>query len=283
MATGYWIIRTYKAGRIGEKVKFWVAGNPKRRCQRRERQTAKKLAQNLGGAVKKSARLLNVNFSGRPSCLLGLDYSDEGLMLLIEKIRAKGIDWDGLDVEEKRDALLEQAGRELNNVLARVNYELKKKGERLMYYGVTADLDGLTGEPVRVHHHLVVPAGYEGLFAKKWERYGSVDWKKISERQEDLLPVAVYLCQQVRHRDNAKMYIRSRNLAEPQVTDRVVYTGAELKAPRRARVLSRSEYKSPFHAQYLRYSVDPEDTGGKTERRDTGGDESSGRRVSGEA
>ena len=262
MATGDWIIRTYKAGRIGEKVKFWVAGNPKRRSERRERQTAKKLAQNVGGVIKKSARLLNENFAGRDCVLLGMDYSDYGLMLLIEKIKKRGIDWDALDVDGRRDALLEAAGRELNNVLARVNYELKKKGERLKYYGVTADLDGQTGKPVRVHHHLVVPAGYEELFTHKWSKYGTVDWETISKRQEDLLPIAVYLCEQVRHRDNAKMYIRSRNLAEPKVTDRVVYTGAELKPPRRARVLQRSEYKSPYHAQYLRYSVDV-DTGGR--------------------
>ena len=257
MATGYWVIRTYTAGMIGEKVKFWVSGNPKRRSGRRERQSLRKIESNDANAVKRSARLLNANRDSF-GVLMGFDYSDEGIARLISRIKACGIDWDGLDVDCKRDSLIDAAERELNNLLARVNYELKKSGTAIKYYGVTSDMDGETGEPVRVHHHLVCQAEHEQLFADKWQALGSVHWSPISEKQEDLLPIAVYLCRQVRHRDNRKMYIRSRNLNEPEVKDRVAYTGAELRVPKRARIISRSEYKSPYHAQYMRYVV-PED------------------------
>ena len=266
MATGYWVIRTYKAGRIGEKVKFWVSGNPKHRNCRKEKQSLKKTEQNEASAIKRSARILNQNFAGRDSVLLGFDYSDDGIGRLIAKIRKAGTDWDGLDMNGKRDALFEMAKKEINNLIARVNYELKKSGEQLRYYGVTSDLeveDDGTKRPCRIHHHLVAQAGYEGLFAEKWKELGTVHWSAISKRQVDLLPIAVYLCQQVRHVDNAKMYIRSRNLEEPKCSDRVVYTGAELRPPKRARVLNRCEYKGPYHPQYMRYDMG-------TEQADTG-------------
>ena len=60
---GYWIVRTYEAGDVGEKTKFFVPGARPTRSKRRLRDAARKQAQNEYSAEKALARLLNANFT----------------------------------------------------------------------------------------------------------------------------------------------------------------------------------------------------------------------------
>ena len=42
MKEGYWVVRTYQAGAVGEKTKFWVPGARTSKSSRREKQEIRK-------------------------------------------------------------------------------------------------------------------------------------------------------------------------------------------------------------------------------------------------
>ena len=37
MAQGYWVVRTYEAGNVGEKTKFWIPGDRPSRSHKKEK------------------------------------------------------------------------------------------------------------------------------------------------------------------------------------------------------------------------------------------------------
>lgn len=245
MKEGYWVVRTYSAGTVGEKTKFWVQGaRPSARNRRKEKSEIHKQEQNEASAVKAAARVLNLNFRAG-DLLLGLDYSGEGLQKLLEALPA------GLEEEERQDRLRELAARELRNCLDRVKRAMDKEGAELRYHlGITSDMDGDTGELVRVHHHIIVNREAKEAFRKKW-MLGGVDWSPLSE-QADYTPIAEYLLKQVRRIKDKKKYTSSRNLVRPQPKDRIAVSDAELRPPKGALLMVRSEYR-PGRPQYIRY------------------------------
>lgn len=244
MAKGYWVVRTYEAGNVGEKTKFWIPGDRPSKSSRRAKSELKKQEQNETSAVKNLARLLNANFHAG-DLLLGLDYSKEGMKRVIARAAESGV--DRTSEEEWTEALRQAAEHELRLVLRRV----KREVGAFRYIGVTSDMNGDTGELVRVHHHLIVPADVREAFMNKWKALGGVEWSFIGD-QDDYMPIAEYLMRQVRRVPDAKKYISSRNLVRPVSKDRIVISGAELRAPRGARLLHRNEYK-PGLPQYIRY------------------------------
>lgn len=241
---GYWVVRTYEAGSVGEKTKFWIPGDRPTRNKRKEKSEIKKQEQNETSTVKNLARLLNANF-GQGDILLGLDYSAEG-MKRVEK-RAREMQKTAENDVEWQELLRMAAEHELRLVLRRVKREI---GE-LQYIGVTSDMDGNTGEVVRVHHHLVIRADAKESFVGKWKELGGVDWSYMG-LQDDYMPIAEYLLRQVRRVPAAKKYISSRNLVRPEPKDRAVASGAELRVPKNARLVHRNEFK-PGMPQYIRY------------------------------
>ena len=173
MQEGYWVTRTYQAGAVGEKTKFFVPGTrPTGKLNRRAKDTVRKQEQNEYSAQKALARLLNKNT--KPGYLLmGLDYSDKGLEKITAWARKRGLPVDSEDEQEREDALYLAADHELDNCLRRVKNRLKKKGIELKAVYCTSDRDGETGTiPVRVHHHLVVQADIQEAFQEAWEKCG---------------------------------------------------------------------------------------------------------------
>ena len=255
MKEGYWVVRTYESGAVGEKTKFWVQGaRPSSRSKRKEKSEIKKQEQNEYSAVKQVARIFNANFH-QGDLLMGLDYSPAG-MARLEAYIAK----HPFPIPESDDAaafhmeqLREAARREMKLCLRRVQRELAKSGIALKYIAITSDMDGDTGEAVRVHHHLVVNKEAQGAFVKKWAELGGVDWSPLS-KQADYTPVAEYLLRQVRRVPDAKKYVSSRNLVRPQPKDRVVISDAEIRVPKGGKLLFRSEFK-PGRPQYIRYII----------------------------
>ena len=65
------------------------------------------------------------------------------------------------------DAMRAAADHELQLVIRRVKRELDKAGVSLRYVAVTSDMDGDTGETVRVHHHLVVDRAARDAFRQR--------------------------------------------------------------------------------------------------------------------
>ena len=260
---GYWAIRTWQAGQVGEKVKFWVPGEKPSKSARRLAREAKLRLDNEQSAERRAARLLHANYS-QGDCLIGLDYSDKGLARLEARAKLTGEEDEG----EWRNAVYLSAEQEIRNLLRRVRRAAAKEGVEVRLFAVTADMDGETGEAVRVHHHLVVNREAAQLIREKWHA-GGVHTDPL-EKQKDYTGLAVYLMKQVRRIGNEKRYISSRNLKRPAPKDRTALSGAELRLPKGAELLYRGAF-IPGRPQYIRYfTAAPEQTekAGDTERKD---------------
>lgn len=258
MNEGYWVIRTYESGLVGEKIKFWVPGSrPGKKMSRRHRSDIRKAAQNEESAVRAMARLLNANFR-EGDWLLGLDYSEEGILRLDAEVYGRCGHRTLLTAPQKMDAIREAAGHQLVNCIRRVKRELEREGVELKYVFVTSDTDGKTGEAVRVHHHLVINREARDAFVRKWQDkgLGGVAWSPL-EKQEDYIEIAKYLLAQVRKVDGENQYTSSRNLIRPRPKDRVAASSSEVRVPKGCRLLHRQEYK-PGKAQYIRYRIERE-------------------------
>lgn len=251
MKDGYWVVRTYEAGQVGEKTKYFVLGDRTRRNRRKEESSIKKQEQNEYSTKKRLARLINANFT-HGDILLGLDYSDASYKKLERSARKAAPDYDSLPEEDQLRCIREAAAQEMENYLRRVKRALEKEGraDELKYIAITSDMDGDTKETVRVHHHLIVPASCEHIVRMKWGRGGT--YCKPLSKQEDYMPIAEYLIAQVRGTLNAKKFVSSRNLIRPQPKDRVAVSDAEIRVPRNCKLIQRAEYKRGA-PQYIRY------------------------------
>ena len=250
---GYWVIRTYKAGMIGEKTKFWVPGKrPDRTLSRRQRDAIRKREQNEYSAVKRLARILNMYFVGG-DLLLGIDYSDKGLKKLDKWIEGQGTDLSQMDEAQRMEAVYDAADHELVNCLRRAKRRAKADGVEIKAAFVTSDMDGETGETVRIHHHLVINREARDYFVEAWSDLGGVSWSPMWDYQEDRTDVAAYMLRQVRHRPDAKKFRTTRNLVPPVPKDRIVLSDAELQVPRGGKLLFRREFSRCEQPQYIRY------------------------------
>ena len=245
MAEGYWVIRTYKAGSVGEKTKFWVDARRAPRNAKRLKTDVKKALANEHSAVKTVARLLNANFS-KGDYLIGLDYSKAGYRKLIKNIEG----YRKMGEAERMEAIRTAAEHEMRLCFRRVSYALGKEELELKYLGVTSDMDGKTGEAVRIHHHIVVNREALEAFQAKWT-LGGVEYEEMTG-QKDYMAVAVYLMEQVRRIPDAKKYSPSRNLVRPQPVDRIAKDGRMLSPPKGAVVLEFEKYRIG-RPQYMRY------------------------------
>lgn len=249
MREGYWVVRTYEAGPVGEKTKFFIPGKrPEKKNSRMEAAEIRKQEQNEYSKKKNLARLLNANYKAG-DLLIGLDYSEAGMRKL-EKVCARTAEWAEGSEETRQEIIYEAAEKELKLCIRRVMRAMDKEGEEIRYIAITSDMDGDTGESVRVHHHLVVNAEAHAAFLSKWT-LGGVSIEPLS-KQGDYTPIAEYLIKQVRRRKDAKAYATSRNLKRPQPKDRVALSDAPLRVPKGGRLIFCGEYR-PGTPQYIRY------------------------------
>ncbi|MBQ8881702.1 MAG: hypothetical protein IJ030_05995 [Oscillospiraceae bacterium] len=254
MQEGYWVVRTYEAGAVGEKTKYFIPGSrPTGKIRLKDRRLAKKQEQNEYSAQKALARLINANFVAG-DLLMGLDYSQEGMERILAWGRSHGLPVDDADEGVRMAAVWEAAAHEMEIAVRRVKRRLQKKGIALKAIMSTSDMDGETGEAVRVHHHLVVNAGVQQDFIEAWEKYGlgRVSWTPLWSNQEDRTPVAEYIIRQVRKIPDAKKYRSTRNLVRPQPKDRIALSGAEIRVPVGGQLLFRQQW-TPGSPQYIRY------------------------------
>lgn len=245
---GYWVIRTYQAGQIGEKIKYWVPGQKPTRSQRRMKADIKKQQQNENDATKRVARILNENFHGR-DVFDALTYSDENYIRLLEQMP------DGLDEEARRDWIYKQAEHELELFLRRCRYACKKAGVEFKYFAITSDMDGETQEQVRIHHHIITTKEVKNIVRSIWTN-GTIEKNAVWD-EADHFGLAKYLMDQVRRIPDAKKYKRSRNLIVPEPKDRIALGGKEVQPPKGASILYRSTY-IPGRPQYIRYVLPKE-------------------------
>lgn len=214
-------------------------GSPK--WKRSKKQTDKR-DENARQAIRVLARILNCNYTTQ-DYLVELTYSDEAHERL----------FDGLDPDETWTRAKEIVGGKLDAV----RKEAKKTGCAIKTVAVTADMDGETGEMVRIHHHVVITTDALPILKKKW-KHGLVLNKNLY-RQGDYTPLAAYLLNQVRHMENRKKYSCSRNMTEPEVYEEVLdeLPKNEIKVQPGAKVLDRTSYKEGYASQYVRYKRRP--------------------------
>ena len=145
-STGYWEIRTYECGGLGEKTKYWVPGEPPARGRKLSRSSERKQRQNENDAVRRLNREIHANFSAG-DLFLGLDYGPTKYSELLRRAEARQ-EADRAAGQEPgilEDYLRKEANRELDNFIRRVKRRLPP-GAELKYIAVTSDMDGETGE-----------------------------------------------------------------------------------------------------------------------------------------
>ena len=86
--TGYWVIRTYVSGNVGEKIKYFIPG-AKPKNKRQYKSDVRKQEQNFYSSERNLARLINANFK-EGDVILGLDLSDEGLSFVEQRAESAG-------------------------------------------------------------------------------------------------------------------------------------------------------------------------------------------------
>lgn len=243
-----WYSRAYKCRNgIVERTKYPVVFRDGQKQSKRERKRAAKRASRAGdNAERQVARLLNQNFSEEQSVHLLLTYSDIGYGKLIDRAGRMADD----DLTE-RDKLFRAAQKELENFVRRVQYAV---GD-FKYLAVTSDMDGKSGEPVRLHHHLIIESETLEACRKKWERIGLALERELYAVNGDMTPLASYLIRQVRHIPDNNRFTRSRNLEAPEITEpkeTTRYAENEIHVPNGALLLYRSPY-SRGTSQYVRF------------------------------
>ena len=242
---------------------FWASDSALPRRGKAKASTARKQEANRNQAAHILGRKLNNNFE-QGDLFLTLTWSDKDwrkLRTAAYKTLEKGA---RAKKEEKRDAILFEAEREGKLFLRRIR---ESGAQGLKYFIMASDMDGRTGDPARVHLHVIL-SGEQVTQAKKELRicgrkleelwsFGKVEYESL--RGGSYSALAAYLIRQARDIKNHKKYACSRNL-EPVEYEEIELdaNAAPLTAPAGAKV---EEYQNdptnPYGMVYLRY-IEPE-------------------------
>lgn len=240
--SGHWVERTIQSGPIGEITRYWQANVTPVRSDRTMESDPTKIYQNQNSRAKQLARLLNANFE-KGDCCFALTISPENLEKLNTKLPPD------LPDNEHQDALYNLFSNAVRDFLGNFRSGCREHEKDTRYITVVSDMDGATGETVRLHAHMIAPKGSANVIIEKW-KLGNVHIKWLDE--PDYFPLAKYLVVQVRHRKNAKGYTPSRNLIRPQPVDCYATSDLEIQLPAGAQMLYRAD-SCPGDAQYLRF------------------------------
>lgn len=242
---GTWYTQKWMARNgVEERTKFFVrTDKPK---STRAKKAAKKAAKRTDTAERQIARYLNENFTEKEDLHIVLEYDSEELAA----IEAKALVTEGAS---ELDRLYIAAQQNFVNFVRRVQRELKKTETEFRYIAVTADIDGKTGEAVRIHHHLVYNKEAKDAVEKKWR--GFCLQRELYAIHGDFTPLAEYLVRQTRSVEGTQRYVPSRNLrlpyhTEPKPVSR--YGDSEMHVPKGCVELYRSQFVRGA-SQYLRY------------------------------
>lgn len=233
------------SGRVVELSSVFVSANTKpRRNKRKGTTTAQKQDENERNCVKQLARWINCNYS-HGDLWLTAKYDDAGIASLeawAKTHRKEDQSWE--------DAMMDAAEQEGRNYLRRLKRILGKQGIELRSILSTADMDGTTGEQVRLHHHIILPRVSFEAAAQAW-KCGNVEYQILKD-QADYTPLAIYICRQVRRRPDRKKYSVSRNLKKPIVNERWAKPGEELRPDKGGKITGRNNWE-PGKPQYIRF------------------------------
>ena len=239
---GLYMIRKITSGRVVERRKSWVGRRPAKRGARvKGASSEKKQENNRQQAALELARILNCNYR-HGDALLTLTFAEEAL--------------------ERCGGSFEGAVKEARKFLDRIGYRMKKHGDVLKWVIVPSEVDGETGEVVRLHVHLVVNGAGLRLEERTFTLYGealddiwgrgTVDVRLLRD-QADYYPLALYLIRQARSIPDGKKYSRSRNMIKPKVEYTYVVSPAQLRVPAGATTLAGTRYDPELGVNFVRY------------------------------
>lgn len=239
---GMYMVKKITSGQVVERRKSYVGRRPSRRGERiKGNSSEKKQENNRQQAVLELARVLNCNYT-HGDALLTLTFDGENL--------------------EQCGGTFEGAVKEAKKFLDRVRYRMEKHGDVLKWVLVPSEIDGETGEVVRLHCHLVINGAglrledrvfllYGETLDDIWGR-GKVDVQLLRD-QKDYYPLALYLIRQARNIPDAKKYSRSRNMIKPKVEYAYVLSPAQLRVPAGATTLPGTRYDPELGVNFVRY------------------------------
>lgn len=243
---GCWVRRTIKCKNgMRYKSQFWDGPRRPRKDRRAGSSSLAQKDRNANTAPRRLAMLLNCNFTGR-DCLLTLTYSDEHLPA----------DPDAADAACRL-------------FFRRLIRECQKMGLQLSYVWTTADKSmrsGHVGDPVRLHHHIVV----SGLDLERlrpleeiWGQ-GFVNVKRLEEHpdmapgQVPLDPIAAYLALQAVTGPGRQKWHSSRGMEKPEVVKVETLAAPEpMKTPAGAVVMDMSDYDPETGTHFMAYYLAP--------------------------
>ena len=269
--------RIYKAKNgVVERTRFYVGDTARPRTGKKNASTPRKQEANKNRAAHVLGRLLNNNFS-QEDLNIELTFDNKSFRSLRSGAYAKLDKGSRSKREEKRDAIWDAAKKEGEKFIRR----LRKAGaEDLRYVLVPSDMDGTTGDEVRVHLHLVI-SGDCFVLADKQLRLGQEGptlgelWGKGIVLHEFLRggsynKLAAYLIRQTREIANRKKYTCSRNLEqiEPEEYITTLTPSEDFPTPKGYR---REEWQGGASdrraMQYARYVPEPNNQDRKQKRR----------------
>ena len=229
--------RTYKSGDVIEKTRFWFRGPKVPRGPRKAKTGERHQERNDRSAVRKAARILNVNF--REGVLVKLGMDEEHYQALAESC--------GGD----RTAMAAEYRHRVSLFLLRWKRAAKKRGEEIgPYWGAICDKDH-KGRPARIHAHLVIRRGEYAEIEKLWGQGKGLGWEPLSSRP-DRTELAAYVMKQAARIGTGVRVIAARGMDQPIVTEELIADNREIRLPAGAVECERSAY-SPDAAQYVRY------------------------------
>ena len=238
---------------IVEVTRFPAGERARLRKWHRVKRPEAKMQDNARQAVRVTARQINNNF-GPDDLFVEIGYSEDKWKKLFA----------GMDQDEIMLAAREEA--------AKLMRRLRRKQE-IKYLYVTADMDGETGEAVRIHHHLILSGCSEEAVKKAWKN-GGCHCEHLY-RQDDYTPLAVYLHRQVRRIGREQLVCCSKNLEKCEIQEEVIESNpdTEIRVQPGAKVIDRTAYREGTVTQYVRYKrrKKPEKRGGHKKSAAEGG------------
>lgn len=152
--------------------------------------------------------------------------------------------------------------KEAKNFLDRIARRMKKHGDILKWVLVPSEVDGETGETVRLHCHIVINSAGLRMEDRTFTLYGeplddiwgrgTVDVQLLRD-QKDYYPLALYLIRQARNIPDGKKYTSSRNMEKPKVEYTYVLTPTQLRVPAGATTLPGTRYEPELGVNFVRY------------------------------
>ena len=213
--------RVYQTGTFREVADVWTTDRYIPRGPRKKGMARKsQMDANLKAAKRAATRILNGNFCYENRDLLGT------------------WSFDPEHLPGEREEAWKLFSR---RYLPGLRKAAREQGKELKFFAVVSDMDGATGETVRVHIHAVLSGVTAEQVRDGWT-LGTVDIRTI-RREKSHGRLADYLLRQCRCAPDEKKWHTSRNLERTLLIRETEIQGSpKYRLPRGAEIIAQGEY-----------------------------------------